>query len=106
VVVEWLNVSGGIDTSPDWAFSHTELLREGYAWVGVSAQFVGAAFLPSWDQARYASISHPGDSWSYDIFSQAGMAILHGSPRPLIDVAEAASVPQEAASNAEIISGP
>jgi hypothetical protein len=83
VVVEWLNVSGGIDTSPDWAFSHTELLREGYAWVGVSAQFIGAAFLPSWDQARYASISHPGDSWSYDIFSQAGMAILHGNPRPL-----------------------
>lgn len=31
VVVEWLNVSGGIDTSPDWAYSHTELLREGYA---------------------------------------------------------------------------
>jgi hypothetical protein len=83
VVVEWLNVSGGIDTSPDWAFAHTELLREGYVWVGVSAQFVGAAFLPSWDNARYASISHPGDSWSYDIFSQAGMALLHGNPRPL-----------------------
>jgi hypothetical protein len=83
VVVEWLNVSGGIDTSPDWAYSHTELLREGYAWVGVTAQFVGAAFLPSWDTVRYASISHPGDSWSYDIYSQAGMAILHGNPRPL-----------------------
>jgi len=83
VVVEWLNVSGGIDTSPEWAFTHTELLREGYAWIGVSAQFVGAAFLPSWDTVRYASIAHPGDSWSYDIFSQAGMAILHGTPRPL-----------------------
>jgi len=83
VVVEWLNVSGGIDTSPEWAFTHTELLREGYAWVGVSAQFVGAAFLPSWDTVRYASIAHPGDSWSYDIFSQAGMAILHGTPLPL-----------------------
>jgi hypothetical protein len=32
---------------------------------------------------RYLSIAHPGDSWSYDIFSQAGMAILHGNPRPL-----------------------
>jgi hypothetical protein len=83
VVVEWLNVSGGIDTAPDWAFEHTELLREGYVWVGVTAQFVGAAFLPIWDNARYASISHPGDSWSYDIFSQAGMAVLHGNPRPL-----------------------
>jgi hypothetical protein len=83
VLVEWLNVSGGIDTSPEWAFAHTELLREGYAWVGVTAQFVGAAFLPTWDNARYASIAHPGDSWSYDIFSQAGTAILRGNPRPL-----------------------
>jgi len=83
VVVEWLNVSGGIDASPDWAFEHVELLRRGYAWVGVSAQYVGATYLPTWDSVRYASISHPGDSWSYDIFSQAGMAILHGNPKPL-----------------------
>jgi len=32
---------------------------------------------------RYLSISHPGDSWSYDIYSQAAMAVLHGNPRPL-----------------------
>ena len=83
VVVEWLNVSGGVDTAPDWDYAHVELLREGYAWVGVTAQFVGAAFLPEFDSARYASISHPGDSWSYDIYSQAGIAILHGNPRPL-----------------------
>jgi hypothetical protein len=83
VVVEWLNVTGGIDTAPDFDYAHVELLREGYAWVGVTAQFVGAAFLPFFDPERYASISHPGDSWSYDIFSQAGMAILHGHPRPL-----------------------
>ena len=38
VVVEWLNVSGGVDAAPDWTFAHTELIREGYAWVGVSAQ--------------------------------------------------------------------
>jgi Alpha/beta hydrolase domain len=83
VVVEWLNVTGGIDTSPDWDYEHVELLREGYAWVGVTAQFVGAAFLPVFDSARYASITHPGDSWSYDIFSQAAMAVLDGNPRPL-----------------------
>ena len=83
VVVEWLNVTGGIDTAPDWSFEHTELLREGYAWVGVTAQYVGASFLPAFDRTRYASISHPGDSWSYDIFSQAGMAILRGNPQPL-----------------------
>lgn len=83
VVVEWLNVSGGIDANPDWDYHHVELLREGYVWVGVTAQFLGAAFLPQFDPARYASISHPGDSWSYDIYSQAGAAVLHGNPRPL-----------------------
>ena len=41
VAVEWLNVSGGLDAAPDWTMAHVELIREGYAWVGVSAQFVG-----------------------------------------------------------------
>lgn len=34
VIVEWLNVSGGIDDSPDWTLSHNELIREGFAWGG------------------------------------------------------------------------
>ena len=83
VVVEWLNVSGGVDAAPEWDYAHVELLREGYAWVGVTAQFAGAAFLHIYDSVRYASIFHPGDSWSYDIYSQTGMAILHGNPQPL-----------------------
>jgi hypothetical protein len=41
VVVEWLNVSGGGDGSPDWFFLHRHLMREGAAWVGVSAQKAG-----------------------------------------------------------------
>ena len=41
VVVEWLNVSGGADAGPDWILAHNELIREGFAWVGVSAQKVG-----------------------------------------------------------------
>ena len=41
VYVEWLNVSGGLDASPDWTYAHVELIRSGYAWVGVSAQKVG-----------------------------------------------------------------
>ena len=32
VIVEWLNVSGGADASPDWIQMHTELIRSGYAW--------------------------------------------------------------------------
>jgi hypothetical protein len=78
VVVEWLNVSGGVDSSPDWMNLHVELIRRGYAWVGVSAQIVGLDALkvpPRGDPARYGSLAHPGDSYSYDMFSQAGEAV-------------------------------
>src|SRR5579859_6200686 len=41
VLVEWFNVSGGIDDDPDFGYAHVELLRSGWAYVGVSAQSVG-----------------------------------------------------------------
>lgn len=83
VVVEWLNVTSGLDSSPDWNSMHTEFTREGYVWVGVSAQFVGveggggtiAIPLKAVDPERYGSLHHPGDSFSYDIFSQAAQAV-------------------------------
>lgn len=83
VVVEWLNTTAGLDSSPDWNQMHTELTREGYVWVGVSAQFNGieendASFaipLKVLDTERYGSLHHPGDSFSYDIFSQAAQAV-------------------------------
>ena len=84
VVVEWFNVTGGIDAAPDMLQMHTEIIREGYAWVGVSAQFVGieggGAFslpLKQVDPTRYGSLHHPGDSFSYDIFSQGAQAVRH-----------------------------
>ncbi|GIF06918.1 alpha/beta hydrolase domain-containing protein [Actinoplanes siamensis] len=95
VVVEWLNVSGQVDLSPDYWFAHDELLRAGYAWVGVSAQEVGVdggiGDLPGlrrWDPARYRTLSHPGDQFSYDIFSQAGQALrTPDGPNPLAGLA-------------------
>jgi len=86
VFVEWLNVSGGVDSAPDWILGHVEAIRSGHAWVGVSAQFAGVegggGILPIIDlglkkvsPARYGSLHHPGDSFSYDMFSQAGMAV-------------------------------
>jgi Alpha/beta hydrolase domain len=87
VMVEWLNVSAGFDSPPDWLAGHVALIRDGAAWVGVSAQSVGvqggqaavagiaAGGLKAADPARYASLNHPGDSYSYDIFSQAGLAV-------------------------------
>lgn len=66
VIVEWLNVSGGVDAGPDWTLSHNELIRDGFAWVGVSAQWQGVqaakgnapAVVPG-DPVRYAALSHP-----------------------------------------------
>jgi Alpha/beta hydrolase domain len=87
VVVEWLNVSGGVDDSPDWTLSHNELVREGFAWVGVSAQAVGVNAAKATDPSEYNSpslpLSHPGDSFSYDIFSQAGQAVRSDSAQIL-----------------------
>jgi hypothetical protein len=88
VLVEWLNVTGGLDSAPDWLMTHTELIRRGYAWVGVSTQLVGVEGGPALpglpssplkevDPERYGSLIHPGDSFSYDIFSQVGEAVLH-----------------------------
>ena len=41
VLVEWLNVSGGIDAPAVWFGAHREIARAGYAYVAVSAQQVG-----------------------------------------------------------------
>jgi hypothetical protein len=75
VHVEWLNVSGLLDAAPDWNYMHNEMIREGHAWVGVSAQLVGVTDTKAKDPVRYESLSHPGDSYSFDMFSQAGQAI-------------------------------
>lgn len=88
VVVEWLNVSFNADIDPDFLYESQELLRAGYAWVGVSAQQIGVEGpdgLKSWDPARYGALHHPGDTFSYSIFSQAAAALLyrHRGPDPL-----------------------
>src|ERR1700733_11417226 len=85
VWVEWLNVSGGIDVAAAWMSAHTELIRRGAAWVGVSAQQIGVSGgtsvlglpgpgLVGIDPARYGTLHHPGDRFSYDIYAQASAA--------------------------------
>jgi hypothetical protein len=93
VVVEWLNVSGGLDASPDFTYMRSEIVRRGYAWVGVSAQVIGieggpvAVGVPqaelagagkgikALDPERYGSLSHPGDAFSYDIYTQVARSL-------------------------------
>ena len=101
VVVEWLNVSAGRDSDPDFGFLADVLLPQGYAYVGVSAQKTGVepgglgleipnvpkealAPLKTWDPERYGDLSHPGDEYSYDIFTQAAAAATEvGDDAPL-----------------------
>jgi len=94
VVVEWLNVSAGFDTTPEWDNGHVEMVRQGYAWVGVTAQFVGVygregAIVPfhlkGFNAQRYEATNHPGDSFSYDIFSQVAHAIRNPQDNDLLN---------------------
>jgi hypothetical protein len=97
VVVEWLNVSGGLDANPDWSFLAAELNRRGIAWVGVSAQRVGVegghvavapeggetfagTGLKGLDPDRYGALDHPGDAFAYDVYTQVGAALREGAP--------------------------
>jgi len=87
VVMEWFNVSGGLEAGPDWTLMHNELLRRGYAWIGVSAQYGGvegsaatslglvSLDLKTADAQRYGALSHPGDEYCYDIYSQVAKAV-------------------------------
>jgi hypothetical protein len=78
VLVEWQNVTAGYDLDALWNRRH---LREGYAWVGVSAQRVGVNQLRGWSPTRYGSLdvtgggAFMGDELSYDIFAQAAEAL-------------------------------
>jgi hypothetical protein len=89
VIVEWLNVSGGIDAPAVWFMAHREIAREGYAYVAVSAQRVGVEggaslvgadmSLKAQDPDRYSRLRHPGDAFAYDIFSQVGRLVRDGA---------------------------
>jgi len=97
VVVEWLNVSGGVDGNPDYVQMEEEIVRRGHIWVGVSAQIIGVEGGPiiviapggeglagkglkNIDPARYATLEHPGDGFSFDIYTQVARALRQGGP--------------------------
>src|SRR5690606_24148550 len=84
VIAEWLNVSNQWDREVGWFQTHELLMREAYAWVGVSAQRAGvhsATGLRAWSPERYGSLdltdggAVTDDTLSYDVFSQAVAAL-------------------------------
>ena len=97
VVLEWLNVSGGIDLDPVWAQSYTEIIRAGNVWIGVSAQRVGVNAPPLmpgfseplelWDPERYGSLAVPDDDLSYGIFTAAARVVRGGDVTAGVPVA-------------------
>jgi len=97
VMLEWLNVSGGVDANPEWVSTAEEIVRSGDIWVGVSAQRIGIEGGPvivkvsgipgaedagkglrTIDPARYGQLTHPGDGYAYDIFTQVARAVRDG----------------------------
>ena len=80
LIVEWLNVSAMQEGAADYLQMREEIERSGYAWVGIGAQASGVnaprTGLKAWDAERYGSLVHPGDAFSYDIFTQATRALL------------------------------
>lgn len=79
VYVEWFNVTAFQDAAPVLGYAHTEITRQCAVFVGVSAQAAGVNSLRAQYPDRYGSagadLTHPGDSYSYDVFSQAGQAV-------------------------------
>lgn len=80
VMVEWFNVTSGADLDMEMAYFGEEILRRGYAWVGVTSQTKGVDGLKAGIYAaRYGSLNVTDDGCFYDVFSQAAQAIrLHG----------------------------
>jgi hypothetical protein len=79
VLVSWGNVSAGFEIAKLPRIA----VERGDAWVSVSAQKFAidggpgneANGLRGWDPARYGSLHHPGDDFSFDIFTQAARIV-------------------------------
>ncbi|MDT8427612.1 MAG: alpha/beta hydrolase domain-containing protein, partial [Pseudomonadales bacterium] len=81
VIIEWNNVTASRDLDIDWWQAGAHLVRNGYAYIAVSAQRVGVEHLKNTRPQRYGSldVSHDGmvsdDALSYDIFSAVARAV-------------------------------
>ncbi len=58
-VVEMLNPSNLFDLNIGWAISHKQFVRNGDAWVGITAKPVSVVTLKSFNPGRYAALSWP-----------------------------------------------
>jgi len=79
VLLEWVNVTAQFENAVDIVSAHEMLLRDGFAYLHVSAQAAGICCTPLtpkiWDPVRYEPLTHPGDDYSFDMFSQVAKAV-------------------------------
>ena len=65
-MLDWVNVTAQFENAVDTLEAREMLLREGWAFVHVSAQTAGLCCTPLtpkvYDPVRYAAINHPGDA--------------------------------------------
>lgn len=92
LVVNWPNVTSQLDVPYAWINTFDYMMQEGFAMAIPSVQKQGVDGSPlamrNWDPVRYTDVDHPGDEYSYDMFSQAINALRHlrasdSSPDPL-----------------------
>jgi hypothetical protein len=91
-IAEWSNVTAQYEIPLGWVWTHPQVMAAGHVYVNVGAQEVGVCgnkvpapgaevcsptSLKGWDAERYGSLHHPGDEYSFDIYSQAVQAVLH-----------------------------
>ncbi len=74
LLLDWVNVTAQFENAVDTLEAHRFFLREGYAYVHLSAQAAGLCCTPLtpqvWDPVRYAGLNHPGDDYAFDMVSQ------------------------------------
>jgi hypothetical protein len=111
VVVEWLNATSQYDVEALWFRTHEFLLRDGYAWVGITAQSAPitnpALGLKAFSPQRYGTLDltaggtlTSGDPLSFDVYAQGMQAVRRtgvlGDLRGRVRTVIAAGVSQSA----------
>jgi alpha/beta hydrolase family protein len=82
VIVEMLNPSNLFDLNIGWAMAHKQIIRNGDAWIGITAKPIAVDALKSFDPKRYGKLS-----WA--------------NPLPLSDPANCETVPTDSSRTTE-----
>jgi hypothetical protein len=111
VVVEWLNATSQYDVEALWFRTHEFLMRDGYAWVGITAQSGPVTHptlgLKAFNPVRYGELDltdggtlTSGDPLSFDVYAQGVQALrstsVLGGLRTRVRTVVAAGVSQSA----------